>query len=220
MLAGAYLDVTRPPVQVHVQVLNGAKLAKHVVKVLLGRLFVHIGDDDDPALDGAHSYCAGFGQRVARLGAGSWRIARRVFGRVTDLVNVHLGVVLHGCVSRCGGYLVWMWMWMWLWLCESARVGCRLFCSSFLSLSPKVARPGAACARPSGRAAPRPTRPKLHTCYRRSFQLQARAGRRAQVRHAHPAPAHPMAPFSTPNGKAGRRTIKSTLHRPLPLASS
>jgi hypothetical protein len=95
-----YLDVTRPPVQVHVQVLDGAVLAKHVLQVLLGGLLVHVGDNDDPALDGAHGGCAGVGARIAGLG-----VRRRLLGLLGLLrrVDVHLGVGHGGRVGACSG---------------------------------------------------------------------------------------------------------------------
>lgn len=83
-----HLDVTSSPVQVQVQVLDGAVFAEHVVHVLLARFFVHVGDDDDPAFDGAHCVCASCGARVAGLG---------VDGGALGLVDVHLSVVGHGC---------------------------------------------------------------------------------------------------------------------------
>lgn len=49
-----YLDVAAPAVEVEVQVLDLAVLAKLVVYGLLVGLLVYVGDDDDPALDGAH----------------------------------------------------------------------------------------------------------------------------------------------------------------------
>jgi hypothetical protein len=80
------------------QILDGAVFAEHVLKVLLGGLLVHVGDDDDPAFDGADGGCACFGARVAGFGVG-----RGVLG----LVNVHLGVGHsrgHGCgVGERGG---------------------------------------------------------------------------------------------------------------------
>ena len=83
-ISNAYLDVTCPPIQVHVQILNSAKLSKHVVQILLCRLFVYVGDNDDPSFNGAHSCCAGLGARVAGLGVG------------LGLVNVHFHIG-HGC---------------------------------------------------------------------------------------------------------------------------
>lgn len=82
----AHLDVTCPAVQVHVQVLDGAKLAEQILQVLLGRLLVYVGDDDDPALDGAHSCRAGLGARIASLGIRGRGVA------LLGLVNVHFGV--------------------------------------------------------------------------------------------------------------------------------
>jgi hypothetical protein len=85
-LLRTYLDVTCAAVQVHVQVLDGAVLAKHVLQVLLGRLLMHVGDDDDPALDGTHGGRAGLGARVAGLG-----VRRRGF-LLLGRVDVHLRV--------------------------------------------------------------------------------------------------------------------------------
>lgn len=79
------------------QVLNGAVFAKHVLQVLLGGLLVDVGDDDDPAFDGADGSRAGGGGRVAGFGGG-----RGALG----LVNVHLGVG-HDC-GVCVGVRVGM----------------------------------------------------------------------------------------------------------------
>ncbi len=45
-------NVTCAPVERHGQVLHFAVVPKQVLQVLLGRLLVDAGDDDDPSLDG------------------------------------------------------------------------------------------------------------------------------------------------------------------------
>lgn len=54
-----YLDVTASAIQVQVHVLDLAKLSKLVLQALLVRLFVDVGDDDDPAFNRAD--CRGLG---------------------------------------------------------------------------------------------------------------------------------------------------------------
>ena len=46
------------------KVLDLAKLAKHVLNVLLARLLVYVRSDDDPALNAAHGGCVLGGARV------------------------------------------------------------------------------------------------------------------------------------------------------------
>lgn len=41
------------------QVLDLAEIRKFIVQVLLARLFVYIGYDNDPAFDGAYRSCVG-----------------------------------------------------------------------------------------------------------------------------------------------------------------
>lgn len=82
----AHFHVTRSSVQVHVQILDLSILSKHVLNVLLTRLLVHVGDNDDPAFYAAHSDCllgCSSVVRVSGLPRASWR--RR-------LVDVHLCV--------------------------------------------------------------------------------------------------------------------------------
>jgi hypothetical protein len=93
----AYLDVAAPAVQVEVQVLDLAVLAKGVVDGLLVGLLVHIGHDDDPALDGAHGRRLGLRLHVVDLGlGGGGRLGR------AGLVDVHL-YVGHGCARDWEG---------------------------------------------------------------------------------------------------------------------
>jgi hypothetical protein len=66
----AYLDITSPPIQVQMQILNCAIFAEHVLEILLGGFLVNVGDDDNPAFDGADGSCAGAGARVAGLEIG------------------------------------------------------------------------------------------------------------------------------------------------------
>lgn len=62
------------------QVLDLAEFAERFLQVLLASFFVHVGDQDDPAFDGANSDGA---------------CARARFGRSIDsrrrVVDVHLG---------------------------------------------------------------------------------------------------------------------------------
>lgn len=88
-----YLDVTAPAVEVEVQVLDLAVLAKLVVDSLLVGLLVHIGHNDDPALDGAHGGRFAVGLHVVEF-------CLRRDGR-DGLVDVHF-YVSHGVVvGRC-----------------------------------------------------------------------------------------------------------------------
>jgi hypothetical protein len=119
-LLGTYLDVTRPAVQVHVQVLDGAELAKHVLQVLLGRLLMHVGDDDDPALDGTHGGCAGLGARVAGLG-----VRRRgllLLGRVDVHLRVGHGGRVRGVVRAEGKGRSWGGCSSWVRVVQSRKV--------------------------------------------------------------------------------------------------
>lgn len=90
--APSYLDVTAPPVEVEVQVLNLAVLAKGVVDCLLVDLLVQVCHDDDPALYGAHGGCLGVRHHVVDLCLGG-------LGRA-GLVDVHLHVG-HDCLVPC-----------------------------------------------------------------------------------------------------------------------
>lgn len=69
------------------QVLDSAVLSEHILQVLFSGFFVHVGDDDNPALYRANGGCASCGAGVASFG---------VSGRALGLVNVHFGVC-HGC---------------------------------------------------------------------------------------------------------------------------
>ena len=64
------------------QILDVAKLAKHFLEVLLTRLLMDVGDEDDPAFDGAHGHGSSEGVLV-RCGGG--------FGAVVVVVVVVAG---------------------------------------------------------------------------------------------------------------------------------
>ena len=59
-----HLDVTRPSIQVQMQVLDLAVVAKLVADILLRRLLVHVAHDHDPALDRPHRDRAHLGARA------------------------------------------------------------------------------------------------------------------------------------------------------------
>ena len=65
------------------QILNVPILAKQLLQILLARLLMYVGHEDDPAFDRAHGYGSGGGVLVGRGGFGS------VAGR--GAVNVHFG---------------------------------------------------------------------------------------------------------------------------------
>lgn len=82
--AQTHLDVARPPVEVQVDVSDLAKVGKLVLDVLLGRLLVHAGDDDDPALDrwrgaAAAARRVGVSWRDREAGGAEWDEQRRAF---------------------------------------------------------------------------------------------------------------------------------------------
>ncbi len=56
-----YLDITRPAIQIQMQILDFTKVRKLVVQVLLASLLVHVCGDDDPALDRADCGRVGVG---------------------------------------------------------------------------------------------------------------------------------------------------------------
>ena len=58
------LDVTGSAIEVHVEVLDLAKLAKHVLDILLARLLMYVRGDDDPAFNATHGGCVFGGARV------------------------------------------------------------------------------------------------------------------------------------------------------------
>lgn len=70
-LGNTDLDETSLAVEVQVQVFDLAVIGEAVHHVVLVRLLVHIGDDDDPALDG----CSGERDRAA-TGAAAFRLFR------------------------------------------------------------------------------------------------------------------------------------------------
>ena len=51
----AHLDITSSAIQIQVQVLDLSKVCEQIVQILLASLFVNVGDDDDPAFNGADS---------------------------------------------------------------------------------------------------------------------------------------------------------------------
>lgn len=48
----AHLDVARTSIEIEVAALDVAEIKKFVHDVFLGRLFVHVGHDNDPSLYG------------------------------------------------------------------------------------------------------------------------------------------------------------------------
>ncbi len=88
-----YLDISSPSVQVQMQVFDLPVLAKHILDILLGRLLVQIGDDDDPALDTTDGRCVRCRRAVATvLAGGVGRGGRR------SLIDLHLRVGHNRCV--------------------------------------------------------------------------------------------------------------------------
>lgn len=55
-LSLSYLDVSRPAIQVDMDVLNLSKVAKQILQVLFRGFLVYVGHNDDPALDAADWY--------------------------------------------------------------------------------------------------------------------------------------------------------------------
>ena len=92
----ANLDITGPAVQIHVQVLDLAVLAKQLLEVFFAGFFVHVGHEDDPAFDGAHGDGAGRGTRFARRG---------LSGGAIGGVGGRLRVDVHFIGSHCEGKL-------------------------------------------------------------------------------------------------------------------
>lgn len=85
------LDVTASPVQVEMQILDLAKLAKLVLDGFLIGLLVYVGHHDDPAFDGAHGSRLGVGLHGRDLGGvgvgaagGSSILLLRREGRIVD----------------------------------------------------------------------------------------------------------------------------------------
>ena len=85
-----HLNIPRPPIKIHMQILNIAILAKQLLKILLARLLMDVGDEDDPAFDGAHGHGAGGGRLLVR-GWGFGGSTRAVAGRRRGAVDVHFG---------------------------------------------------------------------------------------------------------------------------------
>jgi hypothetical protein len=89
---GTYLHVTRPSVQVHVQVLDSSIFAKRVLQIFLCCFLVHVGHNDDPAFNGAHGGRASLGARVAGLGVRGRGLLLVLLLLLLGLVDFHLGV--------------------------------------------------------------------------------------------------------------------------------
>lgn len=87
-----HLDIPRPPIQIDMQILHLPILPEHVLQVLLASLFVHIGYENDPALDRADGDCAGGGAGFGCCGGGGLG-----FG------SVHVDVLVFGCHYGDGG---------------------------------------------------------------------------------------------------------------------
>ncbi len=81
-----HLDIPRPPIQIDMQILHLPILPEHVLQVLLAGLFVHIGYENDPALDRADGDCAGGGAGFSCCGGGGLG-----FG------SVHVDILVFGC---------------------------------------------------------------------------------------------------------------------------
>lgn len=89
-----YLDVAASSVQIQMQILDLAILAKCVLNGFLVGFLVDVGDNDDPALDGAHS--GRFEKRLHVVNLCRRRARARGCARGDGLVNVHL-YVGHDC---------------------------------------------------------------------------------------------------------------------------
>ena len=53
-----YLHVSSPPIKIHVQVLDFAVVTEQFLEIFFAGFFVHVGDEDNPAFDGADGDCA------------------------------------------------------------------------------------------------------------------------------------------------------------------
>jgi hypothetical protein len=82
-----YLDITRPAIQVQMQILDLSKIGKLVVQVLLASFFVYVRDDDNPALDRPDR---------CRIGMGGHRGVFRVISMIgfggEGRIDFHFGV--------------------------------------------------------------------------------------------------------------------------------
>ena len=106
-----HLHIPSPPIQIHMQILDLAKLAKELLYILLAGLFVYIRHHDDPALYAADRDRAGRGAGFVRA-RGGFLIAV-AGGGGGGVVDVHLfgshGVEEDG---RGLGGQVWVGGWM------------------------------------------------------------------------------------------------------------
>lgn len=76
------------------QVLDLSIVCETVIQILLARLLVDVGDDDDPAFDGAHGGRVGVGGHAAVLG-----LVLAVFGG-EGRIDIHF------CISHDCAWLV------------------------------------------------------------------------------------------------------------------
>lgn len=88
-----YLDITSPTIQIQVQILDLPKVREQIVEILLAGFFMDIGDDDDPAFNGADGSCAGLGGH------------RGVFGVVLGGGCGRIDVYFHFYVGHYGGWI-------------------------------------------------------------------------------------------------------------------
>lgn len=100
VLAQTHLDVTASSIQVQVHVFDLAILSKNILQRLLVCLFVDIGDDNDPTLDGADGRSFRMGLHVGLVARGR-RGGRRVDVDIHFYVGHFEGVIL-GCRSVGG----------------------------------------------------------------------------------------------------------------------
>jgi hypothetical protein len=72
------LNITRPPIQIQVQILDLAIVRKLIVQILLASLLMHIRDDDDPAFDGADGCRIRVRLHGCRFAVCVWRVGLSV----------------------------------------------------------------------------------------------------------------------------------------------
>lgn len=88
----SHFDITCPSIQVHVQVLDLPEIAKEFLQILLTGFFVDVGDENDPAFDGADGDGTSGGARVG--GCGCDRAGGGAVGGVRWGIDIHF----------CGGH--------------------------------------------------------------------------------------------------------------------